>query len=66
MQQFTAACAQFFIEPLNIQANIEKALNFVDKAIVEHQPQLIVFPESVTTGFGINCSIEELYNIIDY
>lgn len=66
MQQMTVACAQFFINPMNIEANIEKALTFIDKAIAEHQPKLIVFPESVTTGFGVDCSIDELYDKIDF
>ena len=66
MQQFTAACAQFSIDPLNYEANIEKAIRFIDRAIVDHQPKLIVFPENVTTGFGINISVEELYNLVDF
>lgn len=66
MQQFTAACAQFSIDPSNFEANIDKAISFIDKAIVEHQPKLIVFPESITTGFSVSQSVEEFYNLIDF
>lgn len=66
MQSFTAACIQFIVDPLNIEANIDKAINFIDKAVAEHQPKLVVFPETITTGFSINIPIEELYEKIDY
>lgn len=66
MQRFTVACAQILINPFNVEANIERAINFIDKAVTEHQPKLIVFPETVTTGFGVTCSIKELYNTIDF
>jgi predicted amidohydrolase len=66
MQRFTAACVQFIVNPHNYEANIDKALHFIDKAIADHQPKLIVFPESITTGFGIDKNIEDFYNSIDF
>lgn len=66
MQSFTAACIQFIVDPYDFEANIEKAISFLDKAIADYQPRLVVFPETITTGFGINGSIKDLYNSIDY
>lgn len=66
MLNFGATCIQFMINPNNYLENISKALKFIDQAIIKDHPKLIVFPETITTGFGIAGSIEELYNKIDF
>ncbi|HZQ08229.1 MAG TPA: carbon-nitrogen hydrolase family protein [Anaerolineae bacterium] len=51
MKEFIAACAQIAITPNDVQANIEKAVEWVAKAANEFDADLIVLPETVTTGF---------------
>ena len=65
MKEFTAACVQIGITPNDPQANIDKCLLWLDKAVKEYQADLVVFPETVTTGFDTGLSPEELWDLID-
>ncbi|AER67328.1 Nitrilase/cyanide hydratase and apolipoprotein N-acyltransferase [Thermovirga lienii DSM 17291] len=51
MKEFIVAGCQFTIKPMDVKANIEKALVFLEKAVKEHEADLVVFPETITTGF---------------
>ena len=51
MQRFTAACAQFAITPMDAAANTAKAAAWTRRAVDETGAQLVVLPETVTTGF---------------
>ena len=65
MKEFTAACVQIAITPNDPAANIQKCLEWLDKAVQEYQADLIVFPETVTTGFDTGLSSEELWDLVD-
>ena len=58
MKEFIAACVQIAITPNDVQANITKGLAWLEKAVQEYQAELIVFPESVTTGYETGLSPE--------
>ena len=65
MKEFTAACVQIGVTPNDPRANIEKSLLWLEKAVKEYQADLVVFPETVTTGFDTGLSPEELWDLID-
>lgn len=64
MKEHIAACVQIAVEPNNIKANIDKMCYWLEGAAKEHEAQLIVFPESITTGFTPNMPVEEFYEIL--
>ena len=67
MQRFTAACAQFAIVPMDIAANVAKCVAWTRRAVNESGAQLVVLPETITTGFtpapGIGPA--ELWDAVD-
>ncbi len=65
MKEFTAACVQIAVTPNDPQANIEKSLQWLERAVQEHQAELVVFPETVTTGFATGLSPQELWELVD-
>ena len=65
MKEFVVAGVQIAIEPNNVEKNLEKAVMWLDKAVTEHAAELIVFPETITTGFNPNMSAEELWDLVD-
>lgn len=65
MKEFTAACVQIGITPNDPQANVSKCLLWLEKAVRDYQADLVVFPETVTTGFDTGLSPEKLWDLID-
>lgn len=65
MKEFTAACVQIAVTPNDIQANIEKGIAWLEKAVKENEAELIVFPETVTTGFVTALEKDELWELLD-
>ena len=65
MKDFIAACVQIAISPNDVQANVEKGLSWLEKAVEEYEAQLVVFPETVTTGYDTGLSAEELWDLVD-
>ncbi len=65
MKAFTAACAQFAITPMAVRENIQKAIAWIERAVKENEAQLVVLPETVTTGFVPGCPVEELWDRVD-
>ena len=65
MKEFIAACVQIGISPNEPQANIQKCLKWLEKAVQEYQAELVVFPETVTTGFDTNLSVDDLWEMLD-
>lgn len=65
MQQFIIACAQFAVTPMAVEENVQKAVVWVERAVRETGAQLIVLPETVTTGYTPDCSAEELWDRVD-
>ncbi|HHW18049.1 MAG TPA: carbon-nitrogen hydrolase family protein [Firmicutes bacterium] len=64
MKEFIAAGVQIATEPNNIQANVEKALGWLCRA-VNLGAELIVFPETITTGFATGVPKEILWDMVD-
>jgi beta-ureidopropionase len=65
MKRFTVACAQMAIKPNDFRYNVEKLKEWICRASEEHGADLVVFPETVTTGFITNLPYNELYALID-
>lgn len=65
MIRFTAACAQFAVQPLAVRENVEKSVHWVERAAKENGAQLVVLPETVTTGFTPGVPPEELWDLVD-
>ena len=65
MKEFIAACVQISITPNDVQANIDKGIVWLEKAAQEHKAELVVFPETVTTGYETGLSAEELWDLVD-
>lgn len=65
MKEFVAACVQIAITPNNVQANIDKGVSWLEKAVLAHEAELVVFPETVTTGYETGLSAEDLWDLID-
>ena len=65
MKEFTAACVQIAITPNDVSTNIKKGLTWLDQAVEEYGAELIVFPETVTTGFATGLSPEKLWELVD-
>jgi len=64
MREHIAACVQISVEPNNISYNVDKCCHWLEKAVKEHDAQLVVFPETITTGFTPNMPREELYTML--
>jgi predicted amidohydrolase len=62
---FTAACAQFAVTPLAVRENVEKSVHWIERAVRETGAQLVVLPETITTGFVPGIPAEELWEIVD-
>lgn len=70
MRAFTAAAIQISpvpgpLTPESVEANIAKALDFVERCVVSTGAELVVLPETVTTGFTPALSPEELWDLVD-
>lgn len=70
MKTFIAAAIQIApvagdLSPSSIDANIEKAISFIERCVADTEAALVVLPETVTTGFSPGCSPEELWDLVD-
>lgn len=65
MKDFIAACVQIAITPNDVEANVQKGLVWLEKAVREYDAELVVFPETVTTGYDTGLSAEELWDLVD-
>lgn len=70
MKTFIAAAIQIApvageLTPASIDANIEKAVSFIERCVADTGAALVVLPETVTTGFSPGCSPEELWDLVD-
>lgn len=69
MRAFTAAAVQVQprSEPLSadsIKANIEHAIGYVERCVETTGADLVVLPESMTTGFTPDCTPDELWDLV--
>lgn len=58
------AGAQFAAAPNNIEANLKRCVQFLERAAREKRARLLVFPESITTGFNPGMSAGEFYRFL--
>lgn len=65
MKRIVAAGVQIAVHPNDPAANIAKAAAWLRRACAEARPDLVVFPESVTTGFAPALSPRELHRLVD-
>ncbi|MFL7890426.1 MAG: carbon-nitrogen hydrolase family protein [Anaerolineales bacterium] len=65
MKDFIAACVQIAITPNDPGANVQKGLSWLEKAVKEYDAELVVFPETVTTGYDTGLSAGELWDLVD-
>ncbi len=66
MKEFIAAAVQIAVKPNEIKYNLEKIGFWLETAVKEHDAELMVFPESITTGFAPGMPPEEFYNLLNY
>jgi predicted amidohydrolase len=64
MREFIAACVQIAAAPNALGENLEKVCAWHEKAVRECEAKLVVFPETVTTGFNPNMSAKELHALV--
>jgi len=65
VKAFTAACAQFAVVPNEPAANVAACVQWITRAAHENGAQLIVLPETITTGFTPRMSAEALWDLVD-
>jgi predicted amidohydrolase len=65
MKEFIAACVQIAVAPNDVQANVDKGITWLERAVKEYEAELIVFPETVTTSFVTGLDANELWDLVD-
>jgi predicted amidohydrolase len=65
LKETVIAGAQIAITPNDTKKNIEKILRWMNTAAEDCNPDLIIFPETITTGFATKLSKEELWDLVD-
>lgn len=70
MRAFTAAAIQISPVPgpltaASIEANIAKAIDFVERCVASTGAELVVLPETVTTGFTPGIAPDALWGLVD-
>ncbi|MDI6600301.1 MAG: carbon-nitrogen hydrolase family protein [Thermoanaerobacteraceae bacterium] len=64
MREFIAAGVQIASRPMDISYNLNKVIAYIKSAVREYEAELIVLPESVTTGFTPDVPPEEFYEFL--
>lgn len=65
MKEFVAACVQIAATPNDVQANVDKGVAWLERAVKESEAELVVFPETVTTTFVTGLDANELWDLVD-
>ncbi|MDY6878169.1 MAG: carbon-nitrogen hydrolase family protein [Chloroflexota bacterium] len=65
MKEFAAACVQIAVTPNDVQANFDKGVAWLERAVGEYEAELVVFPETVTTTFVTGLETDELWGLVD-
>lgn len=58
------AAVQCMVAPNDIPANLEKCVHFLRRAVSESGAKLVVFPESITTGFNPAMPAAAFYDLL--
>jgi deaminated glutathione amidase len=69
MRAFTAAAVQLApvpgpLSPEAVRKNLDKCVDFVRRCVDDTGAELVVLPESATTGFTPGCPAEELWDLV--
>ncbi len=69
MRAFTAAAVQIAPVPgplsaESVKANCAKAVEWIERCVAATGAELLVLPESASTGFTPGCSAEELWDVV--
>jgi beta-ureidopropionase len=65
MKEFVAACVQIAATPNDVRGNVEKGVAWLERAVQESDAELVVFPETMTTGFVTGLEVDELWDLVD-
>lgn len=65
MKRITAAAVQFSMVPMDVQRNMDRAYELITQCQERAHADLIVLPESCTTGFTPTGTCEELWKTVD-
>jgi len=65
MKLFTTACAQIAATPNAVTENLKKVETWLERAVKENEADLVLFPETITTGFSPGMGAEELWDLVD-
>lgn len=65
MKETVVAGVQIAIEPNNPEKNMQKIIKWLRNAVKENNPDLVVFPETITTGFATGLTKEKLWDLVD-
>ena len=65
MKAFTLACAQIAIDPMAVGQNMEKAMEWTARAVKETGAEVVVLPETVTTGFTPDRDAHDLWKVVE-
>ena len=65
MKEFVAACVQIAVTPNDVQANVDKGIVWLERAVQEYDAELVVFPETVTTSFVTGLDADGLWDLVD-
>ncbi len=66
MKEIVVAGVQIAIEPNQPDKNMDKICDWLYKAVDHCNPSLVVYPETITTGFATGLTKEELWDLVDY
>ena len=65
MKRFTTACVQIAAAPNAVTENLEKVETWLERAVKENEAALVLFPETITTGFSPGMGAEELWDLVE-
>ena len=65
MKEFIAACVQISVTPNDVKANIDKGVVWLQRACAEYEADLVVFPETATTGYETGLEPGDLWDLVD-
>ncbi|MEW6242909.1 MAG: carbon-nitrogen hydrolase family protein [Bacillota bacterium] len=65
MEQFVASAVQISASPMAVDDNMEKVISWYREVRSSRNADLIVFPETVTTGFNPGNRAGELWELVD-
>lgn len=64
LRPVVVAGAQFQVIPNDISANIDRCIQYLRRASKENNAKLLVFPESITTGFHPNMPVRDFHELL--